>query len=90
MTKELVDNTLSELKEMGMGGAHFHCRTGLENPYLGEEFMDLIEYGVQKAKQENMLAWLYDEDRWPSGAGGRHVTSDHCYSNRFLAFTLID
>lgn len=86
MTAELIDSTLDELKAMGMGGAHFHSRTGLAIPYLGEEFMDLVEYGVKKAKKEGMLVWLYDEDRWPSGAGGGYVTADHRYRNRFLVF----
>lgn len=31
-----------------------------------------------------MLTWLYDEDRWPSGAGGGLVTRDHKYRIRFL------
>lgn len=31
--------------------------------------------------------WLYDEDRWPSGAGGGLVTKDHQYRIRFLIFT---
>ena len=34
-----------------------------------------------------MLTWLYDEDRWPSGAGGGLVTRDHKYRIRFLLFT---
>src|SRR5690554_6790358 len=86
MSRELIDNTLRELKEMGMGGAHFHSRTGLKTPYLGEEFMELVKYGVKRAKQEDMLVWLYDEDRWRSGAGGGYVTRDHQYRNRYLVF----
>ena len=30
---------LDDLAAMGMGGAHIHSRTGLETPYLGEEFI---------------------------------------------------
>ena len=61
-------------KEMGMGGFHMHCRTGLDTEYLGEEFMEIIRACVEKAKEEDMLAWLYDEDRWPSGFGGGYVS----------------
>ena len=39
MTRETIDYTLEAMKDMGMGGAHLHCRTGLDTPYLGEEFM---------------------------------------------------
>ena len=27
---------------MGLGGFHIHVRTGLDTPYLGEEFMDYV------------------------------------------------
>ena len=64
------------LKKMGFGGAHMHVRTGLDVPYLGDRFMELIKACVRKAKNEGMLAWLYDEDRWPSGAAGGLVTKD--------------
>lgn len=54
-----------------------HVRTGMDSAYLNEEFMDFIKICVEKAKGEDMLAWLYDEDRWPSGAAGGMVTRDH-------------
>ncbi|MBQ8893828.1 MAG: hypothetical protein IJ043_05405 [Clostridia bacterium] len=63
-------------KEMGFGGFHMHCRVGLATPYLSEEFMDCIKACVTKAKDEQMLAWLYDEDRWASGAAGGFVTKE--------------
>ncbi len=34
-----------------------------------------------------MLCWLYDEDRWPSGAAGGYVTRDVRYRARHLLFT---
>ena len=57
-------------KQMGFGGFHIHARTGLETPYLGDEFMDCVKLCAEKAAQEEMLCWLYDEDRYPSGAAG--------------------
>lgn len=87
MTKDEVDNTLDSLKAMGMGGGHIHCRTGMDNPYLGEEFLELVKYSNEQMKEKKMLTWLYDEDRWPSGAGGGFVTKDHQYRVRFLLFT---
>lgn len=74
-------------KEMGLGGFHMHVRTGLETEYLSEEFMRLIRACVDKAKEEKMLAWLYDEDRWPSGAAGGIVTKDERFRARHLLFT---
>lgn len=78
---------IEQLKAMGFGGFHMHVRSGLSTPYLSPEFMDLIGACVHKAKDEHMLAWLYDEDRWPSGAAGGIVTKNHAFRARTLLFT---
>ena len=78
---------LEVLKKMGLGGAHMHVRTGMATPYLSDEHMDMIGACVEKCRQENLLAWLYDEDRWPSGAAGGLVTRDVQYRARHLLFT---
>lgn len=78
---------LDVLKKMGFGGAHMHVRTGMETEYLSDAHMSLVKACVDKSQKENMLAWLYDEDRWPSGAAGGFVTKDVRYRNRFLLFT---
>ncbi len=75
------------LKQMGFGGYHMHVRSGMDTPYLGEEFMSLIHACVDKAEKDGMLAWLYDEDRWPSGFAGGLVTKDEKYRIRYLLFT---
>ncbi len=72
------------LKEMGFGGFHMHVRSGMATPYLSDEFMDLVSACVDKAKDEKMLAYLYDEDRWPSGAAGGIVTKNYEYRQTYL------
>ena len=84
--KELL-RQIDELKEMGYGGFHMHCRAGMATEYLGEDFMKLIKSCVKKAKKEDMLAWLYDEDRWPSGFAGGIVTKEKKYRGRYLCFS---
>jgi len=76
------------LKEMGMGGFHMHTRSGMATKYLSDEFMQLVKDCVEKAKKEGMLAWLYDEDRWPSGAAGGYVTKTPEFRERMLLFTV--
>lgn len=76
------------LQEMGFGGFHMHCRTGLVTPYLSDDFFELIKTCVDEAKKKDMLAWLYDEDRWPSGAAGGIVTKDKTKRARHLLFTV--
>ena len=87
LTKEELERQIDVFKEMGLGGFHMHVRTGLKNRYLSDEYMALIKACVEKAKSEHMLAWLYDEDRWPSGAAGGLVTKDERFRARCLLFT---
>ncbi len=64
------------LHKMGFGGFHMHSRTGMATPYLSKEFLDLVSDCVERARELGMRAWLYDEDRWPSGSCGGKVTRD--------------
>ncbi len=87
MTREKVDASLEAIKDMGMGGAFFHCRTGMDLPYLERSFMDMMQYAHEKAKGMGLLTGLYDEDRWPSGFGGGYVTRQEKYRSRYLVFS---
>lgn len=80
---------IDRLKEMGFGGYHMHTRSGMATKYLSEEFMDLIKACNEHGKQVEMLSWLYDEDRWPSGAAGGIVTKNPKYRQKFIQFTKI-
>ena len=85
----VLEEQIDVMKEMGMGGFHIHVRTGLDTPYLGREYMNHVKACVEKAQKEDMLAWLYDEDRWPSGAAGGKVTRGHpAYAAKSLLFTV--
>lgn len=90
LNPEELKEQIDIFHEMGFGGFHMHVRQGLESPYLSEEFMDAVECCVEKAKKENMLAWLYDEDRWPSGYAGGFVTQHKKYRQRYLLMTKQD
>ncbi|MHC4884092.1 MAG: glycosyl hydrolase family 2 protein [Planctomycetota bacterium] len=74
-------------KEMGLGGFHMHPRTGMDTEYLSDEFFSMIRACRDHAEATGMLAWLYDEDRWPSGAAGGIVTRDERFRARHLLFT---
>ena len=56
--------------EMGLGGWFMHVRYGLDDRYLGYKFMNMVDVCRKEAEKTGMLAWLYDEDKWPSGAAG--------------------
>lgn len=91
---KLDDETLLEqidiFKEMGMGGFHMHVRTGMQTTYLSDEFMHFVKLCNEKAKKEDMLCWLYDEDRWPSGAAGGYVTKNYRHRQKAFHFEPTD
>lgn len=87
LEKEMLRRQIGYFKEMGMGGFHMHCRTGMDTEYLGEEFMDLAADCNETAKKNGMLCWLYDEDRYASGFGGGYVTRNIRFRERYLLLT---
>ena len=64
------------MKEMGLGGYFMHSRLGLITEYLGEDWFRCINEVADAAEADGMEAWLYDEDRWPSGSAGGKATVD--------------
>ncbi len=72
------------MKEMGLGGYFMHSRTGLVTEYLGDEWFDRINEVADAAERDGMEAWLYDEDRWPSGSAGGKATIDPQYRMKSL------
>ncbi|MDI9470566.1 MAG: hypothetical protein QM296_10210 [Bacillota bacterium] len=84
---EELKRQMDGFRQMGFGGAHLHVRDGLQIPYLSDEFMEIVRSTVEHCHETGMLAWLYDEDRWPSGFAGGLVTRDHCYRARRLVLT---
>ena len=73
---EELKRQISVFQKMGLGGFHMHVRTGLDSPYLSDDFMEHINCCIEEAREKKMLAWLYDEDRWPSGTAGGKVTKN--------------
>lgn len=87
LEKQELLRQIDIFKEMGLGGFHMHCRAGMSTTYLSDDFVDLIKSCVTRAKQNKMFAYLYDEDKWPSGFAGGYVTKDVTLRQRYLTFT---
>lgn len=83
-----LETQVRDMKEHGMGGFFMHSREGLETPYLSEEWMNCIKRTVETAKEVGMNAWLYDEDRWPSGFAGGLVAKEIGDEGRAKILTL--
>ncbi|OGV38400.1 MAG: hypothetical protein A2020_15190 [Lentisphaerae bacterium GWF2_45_14] len=72
------------MHQMGLGGFFMHSRVGLDTAYLSDEWFDRIKACIDEAEKLGMNAWLYDEDRWPSGAAGGLVTKNPDYRARSI------
>ena len=79
LREDEVRRQIGVMKEMGLGGYFMHSRAGLITEYLGDEWFDLINAGADEGEKIGLEAWLYDEDRWPSGSAGGKVTVDPQY-----------
>ncbi len=79
------------MHRMGLGGFFMHSRVGLNTAYLSDEWFECVKACVDEADKLDMKAWLYDEDRWPSGAAGGLVTRNPAYrARRVRAETIAD
>ena len=70
-----LKNQIRDMKDKGMGGFFIHSREGLETPYLSEEWFLDVDTSIACARSEGLECWIYDEDKWPSGAAGGKVSS---------------
>jgi len=68
-----------------------HARVGLATPYLGSEWMRCVQASVAACRELGLDAWLYDEDKWPSGfAGGLSVAAEPRYRAQVLVCKVDD
>jgi len=70
LEKKEIIRQIHLMEKGGLGGFFLHAREGLITPYLSDEWMEIIRIAAEEARKIGMYAWLYDEDRWPSGFAG--------------------
>lgn len=88
VTPQLVTGQIDIFKQMGFGGYHIHPRTGMATKYMGRQYLELVKLADEYGKKQGMLSWLYDEDRFPSGAAGGIVTEDVHYRSRHMLLSV--
>jgi hypothetical protein len=82
---------ITRFKQGGCGGFFMHARVGLKTPYLGPKWMRCVRTCIVEAHRQGLEAWLYDEDKWPSGyAGGLSVASDPAHRTQYLVCKVDD
>lgn len=73
VTEAEIDRVLTDYAAQGVQGFFIHPRPGMITPYLDDRWFRLIRYTVDQAKRRGMVAWLYDENSYPSGFAGGNV-----------------
>jgi len=76
ITKEEIDRDLLSFKNAGSSQVIVHPRPGLITEYLSENWFELYQHTVEKAKELGMNVWIYDENSYPSGFAGGHVPDE--------------
>lgn len=61
--------------------------TTMDSEYLGDEYMEHYVYAINKAGENGIDVWIYDEAGWPSGGADGKVAGDH---PEFLCHMLSD
>ncbi|MFW6156994.1 MAG: glycosyl hydrolase, partial [Armatimonadota bacterium] len=87
VSADVIREQLHQMAERGCGGFFIHPMgenfrvgdfiSGIEPPYLSDEYMDLIRVAVEEAAELGLYAWLYDEGGWPSGSAQGRVLEGH-------------
>lgn len=68
---------LGEMDAQGVKGVIVCARQGLKVPYLSEAWFDRVRLVAAEAQRRGMDLWLYDEQPYPSLAGGGRVALEH-------------
>ncbi|MGI5818443.1 MAG: glycosyl hydrolase [Armatimonadota bacterium] len=87
LSADLLREQIRQMAERGCGGFFLHPMgetfrvgdfiSGIEPPYLSDEYLALIRVAVEEAHELGMYAWLYDEGGWPSGTAQGRVLDGH-------------
>jgi hypothetical protein len=74
----------------GWGGFFMHARVGLRTAYLGREWLECVQTCLDTAQRHGLKAWLYDEDKYPSGFAGGLAVSKPAFRAKHLVCHLTD
>ena len=76
---EMYENGIRALYVIGEGNCFRpeRCRTHLSPDYLTEEYIDLLWYAYEYAKEKGMYTWLYNEGGFPSGMACGQIRAAH-------------
>ncbi len=91
-----VDRQIREMVSQGVYGAYVHNRTGLQTPYLSDEYFRIVKSAYESSSKHGFLFGLVDEYEWPGGEardpwspglGSRVIAQNPDFRMRSLWFT---
>lgn len=91
-----VDRQIREMVSQRVYGAYAHNRTGLETPYLSEEYFRIVKSAYESSRKHGFLFGVVDEYEWPGGEardpwrpglGSRVIERNPDFRMRSLWFT---
>ena len=79
MSYDEIAYQIREYKAKGCPGFYIHARFGVreELGYMNEDWLDRVKFTIEKAQEEGLQVWVYDEYNWPSGTCGQTLMKDH-------------
>ena len=81
-----IERQLGLMKNAGMEGWTLWARFGLEMEYLSHDFMQRLQFAVEKSAQLGLEVWAFDEFAWPTcSAKGAVAEMDPAYRMRVLS-----
>jgi len=88
MDLKVIESAIAAQAKKGVRGLILHPRTGLDVPYLSEQFFEKFQKIVEIVKKYKLVCYLYDEYNWPSGVAAGKVTMNVNYRQRFLTYKI--
>ena len=61
---------LTEFAGHGLGGVAIQARESVQTPYLGDRWLDAVDYTVRKGQAAGLTTWICDDYGSPSGSAG--------------------
>ncbi len=89
LDEEELKFQIAIMRKMGFGGAYLHSRTGLSTEYLSDEWFRLMNVCADELEKNGMTAYLYDEDRYPSGVAGGYVPMHKEYRGKYITVRIL-
>ena len=76
---------IDQMVDKGVYGAFMHARAGINQdttPYFSDGWWRAVQACVEHGTKVGFDTWIYDEDKWPSGAAGGRTIQRNPLRNR--------